>query len=159
MMEVVVYRRQGKLVSESAGSSVIVHRLVAWNETDAAGHNHFAAAFRWLEEAEHALLRALGMPAEEIARIPRVHIDIDYKDRLYYGQEIAVQVTVAKVGTSSCTYDFQVRTAADVVAVSGTLIVVHASSTSEGSAPWPQEIREAMLSGRVIEIRTVASNS
>ena len=159
MMEVVVYRRQGKLVSESAGSSVIVHRLVAWNETDAAGHNHFAAAFRWLEEAEHALLRALGMPAEEIARIPRVHIDIDYKDRLYYGQEIAVQVTVAKVGTSSCTYDFQVRTAADVVAVSGTLIVVHASSTSEGSAPWPQEIREAVLSGRVIEIRTVASNS
>lgn len=159
MMEAVVHRRQGKLVSESAGSSVIVHRLVAWNETDAAGHNHFAAAFRWLEEAEHALLRALGMPAEEIARIPRVHIDIDYKDRLYYGQEIAVQVTVAKVGTSSCTYDFQVRTAADVVAVSGTLIVVHASSTSEGSAPWPQEIREAMLSGRVIEIRTVASNS
>ncbi len=159
MMEVAVYRRQGKLVSESAGSSVIVHRLVAWNETDAAGHNHFAAAFRWIEEAEHALLRALGMPAEEIARIPRVHIDIDYKDRLYYGQEIAVQVAVTKVGTSSCTYDFQVRTAADVVAVSGTLIVVHASSTSEGSAPWPQEIREAMLSGRVIEIRTVASNS
>jgi YbgC/YbaW family acyl-CoA thioester hydrolase len=143
-------------VSESRGSSVIVHRLVAWNETDAAGHNHFAAAFRWMEEAEHALLRSIGMPAEEIARIPRVHIDIDYKDRLYYGQEIAVQVTVVKVGTSSCTYEFEVRTESGAVAVCGTLVVVHASSTSEGSAPWPADIRDALLDGRLVEIRTQA---
>ena len=144
-------------MSESRGSSVIVHRLVAWNETDAAGHNHFAAAFRWLEEAEHALLRALGMPADEIARIPRVHIDIDYKERLLYGQAIAVQVTVAKVGTSSCTYDFEVRTEDGTVAVNGTLVVVHASSTSTGSSPWPTQIREALMDGRVIEVRTLVS--
>lgn len=144
-------------MNTSRGSSIIVHRLVAWNETDAAGHNHFAAAFRWLEEAEHALLRALGMPAEEIARIPRVHIDIDYKDRLYYGQSIAVQVTVAKVGTSSCTYDFEVRNDEGTIAVSGTLVVVHASSTSTGSAPWPMEIRDALTDGRVIEVHTHTS--
>ena len=149
----------GEFVSESTGSSVIVHRLVAWNETDAAGHNHFSAAFRWLEEAEHALLRSVGMPTEEIARIPRVHIDIDYKDRLYFGQEIIVQVTVAKVGTSSCTYDFQVRTEEGVIAVSGSLVVVHASSTSEGSAPWPPEIRTALLDGRVIELRTASTEA
>lgn len=141
-------------MSESAGSSVIAHREVAWNETDAAGHNHFAAAFRWLEEAEHALLRSVGMPVEEIARIPRVHIDIDYKDRLYFGQEIVVQLTVRKVGTSSCTYDFEVRTEEGVVAVSGTLVVVHASSTSEGSAPWPPDIRAALLDGRIVEVRS-----
>ena len=146
-------------MSESTGSSVLVHRLVAWNETDAAGHNHFSAAFRWLEEAEHELLRSVGMPAEEIARIPRVHIDIDYKDRLYFGQEIVVQVTVAKVGTSSCTYNFEVRTEEGVVAVSGSQVVVHASSTSEGSAPWPTDIRAALLDGRVIEIRTVATEA
>ena len=146
-------------MSESTGSSVIVHRLVAWNETDAAGHNHFSAAFRGLEEAEHALLRSVGMPTEEIARSPRVHIDIDYKDRLYFGQEIIVQVTVAKVGTSSCTYDFQVRTEEGVIAVSGSLVVVHASSTSEGSAPWPPEIRSALLDGRVIELRTASTEA
>ena len=132
---------------------------MAWNETDAAGHNHFAAAFRWLEEAEHELLRSVGMPTEEIARIPRVHIDIDYKDRLYFGQKIAVQVTVVKVGTSSCTYDFQVRTDEGVIAVSGSLVVVHASSTSEGSAPWPADIRAALLDGRVITIRSVATEA
>ena len=146
-------------MTESTGSSVIVHRLVAWNETDAAGHNHFAAAFRWLEEAEHALLRSVGMPPEEIARIPRVHIDIDYKDRLYYGQEIAVEVRVRKVGTSSCTYDFEVRTDTGAVAVSGSLVVVHASSTSEGSSPWPADIRDALLDGRVVEVRTEVSAS
>ena len=144
-------------MSEFRGSSVIVHRLVEWSETDAAGHNHFAAAFRWLEEAEHALLRSVGVPVDEIARIPRVHIDIDYKDRLYFGQEIAVRVTVVKVGTSSCTYEFEVCTGAGLVAVSGNLVVVHASSTSEGSAPWPQDIRDALLDGRVVEIHTIVS--
>jgi acyl-CoA thioesterase FadM len=148
-----IHHRQGTFVSESAGSSVIAHRAVAWNETDAAGHNHFTAAFRWLEEAEHALLMSVGMPVEEIARIPRVHIDIDYKDRLYFGQEIVVQLTVHKVGTSSCTYGFEVRTEEGVVAVSGGLVVVHASSTSEGSSPWPAAIRAALLDGRIVEVR------
>jgi acyl-CoA thioesterase FadM len=94
------------------------------------------------------------MAPEEIARVPRVHIDVDYKDRLYFGQAIAVEVTVRKVGTSSCTYDFQVRTNDGIVAVSGSLVVVHASSTTEGSAPWPDKLRAAMLSGQVVEIRS-----
>ena len=39
------------------GASIEVRRRVAWNETDAAGHNHFTAVFRWIEEAEHSLMR------------------------------------------------------------------------------------------------------
>ena len=141
-------------MSQGRGSSITVRRVVAWNETDAAGHNHFAAAFRWLEEAEHSLLRELGIPAEHISRLPRVHIDIDYKDRLFFGQEIDVEVTVVKVGLSSCTYEFGVRTADGVIAVSGSLVVVNASTTSSGSAPWPESLRAALLEGRGVVLRT-----
>ena len=47
-------------------------------------------------EAEHDLLRLIGFENNLIDRIPRVHIDIDYSARLYFGEEIAVTVTVAK---------------------------------------------------------------
>lgn len=145
-------------MTEPAGASITVHRLVGWHETDAAGHNHFAAAFRWVEEAEHALLRALGMTLEEIARIPRVHIEVDYRDRLYYGQPIAVVIRIRKVGSSSCTYDFEVRTQEGSVAVAGSLVMVHVSGTADGSQPWPEPLRAAMLSGRALELRSTLSD-
>lgn len=136
---------------EIAGARVIVQRYVAWGETDAAGHNHFAAAFRWLEESEHALYRCLGFSAEFIDRVPRVHIDIDYKDRLYFGQLIEVELGVVSVGTSSCRFAMHVRR--DGVEVIGaTYVVVHVAGTTEGGTPWPAELRTALESDVVYRV-------
>jgi len=131
---------------EGGGASIVVRRRVAWNETDAAGHNHFTAVFRWLEEAEHSLLRAIGAATAMIARIPRVHIDVDYHDRLYFGEVIDVRVGVVRVGTSSCAFEFEVLKADGVRAISGNYVIVHASSTASGAAPWPAAMREALAS-------------
>lgn len=46
---------------EITGAKIVQHRTLAWAETDAAGHNHFSAALRWLEEAEHLLWARLGL--------------------------------------------------------------------------------------------------
>lgn len=131
-------------VNSVTGASIRMRRTVAWNETDAAGHNHFSAAFRWMEEAEHQLYRCLGLDMQVIDRVPRVHIDIDYKDRLYFGQEIDVHVGVVKVGTSSCTFAFSVEEADGTTAMSGTYVIVHAASTTDGAAPWPPDLRTAL---------------
>ena len=146
-------------MSEFNGSGIRMHRSVTWDETDAAGHNHFAAAFRWLEEAEHALMRALGVEPADMGRFPRVHIEIDYKDRLLYGQDIVVEVSVARLGRSSCTYLFVVRSGEGAVAIEGTYVVVHASSTTEGSAPWPDDLRLAMQSGARFEVRSLVEGA
>jgi YbgC/YbaW family acyl-CoA thioester hydrolase len=127
------------------GARVIVQRYVAWGETDAAGHNHFAAAFRWLEESEHALYRCLGFSAEFIDRVPRVHIDIDYRDRLYFGQLIEVELGVVSVGGSSCRFAMRVRREG-VEVISASYVVVHVAGTTEGGAPWPAELRSALES-------------
>ncbi|MGA0209968.1 MAG: acyl-CoA thioesterase, partial [Candidatus Nanopelagicales bacterium] len=66
---------------EVPGSRVTAYRRLAWNETDAAGHNHFSAAVRWLEETEHALYRALGLELGFIERVPRVSLRLDYSQR------------------------------------------------------------------------------
>ena len=126
------------------GASIEVRRRVAWNETDAAGHNHFTAVFRWIEEAEHSLFRAIGAETAMVARIPRVHIDVDYHDRLYFGEVIDVRVGVVKVGNSSCAFEFEVGKADGGRAISGSYVIVHASGTTSGAAPWPDAIREAL---------------
>ena len=125
------------------GASITMRRLVAWHETDAAGHNHFTAAFRWMEEAEHRLYRCLGVGASMVDVIPRVHIEVDYRDRLFFGEAIDVTVGVMGLGRSSARFAFGVRTGRGE-AISGSYVIVHASSTTEGSAPWPDPVRVAL---------------
>jgi acyl-CoA thioester hydrolase len=126
---------------------------MAWNETDAAGHNHFSAAVRWLEEAEHSLYRTLGLDLDFIDRVPRVSLQIDYARRLYFGDLLTVELGVVRVGNSSCTFAFEVRDAEDRRAVSGEYVVVHVASSDAGSAPWPPVMKEALLRGDHLLVR------
>lgn len=64
---------------EITGASLTVRRRLEWADTDAAGHNHFSVAVRWMEEVEHDLRRALKLPVELTGSIPRVHVEIDYR--------------------------------------------------------------------------------
>lgn len=132
-----------------------MHRRLAWNETDAAGHNHFSAAFRWMEEAEHELWIALGCSTEFIARIPRVHIEIDYSARILYRDEVIVTLAVTKVGGASCSFAFLVDKADGTRAASGSYTVVHVSGTTEGAEPWPDELRSALTSPVVFTVSPV----
>lgn len=132
-------------MGDISGARVRVLRTVAWGETDAAGHNHFSAAFRWLEETEHALYRCLGFDTSMIDRVPRVHVEVDYRARLYYGDVIECEVGVVAVGTSSCTFALRVSRG-DEVAIAGSYVVVHVSGNAEGSSPWPEDMRAALAS-------------
>jgi acyl-CoA thioester hydrolase len=125
---------------EMTGARVTVVRRLAWAETDAAGHNHFSVAVRWLEEAEHLLWRAVGFPSM-VPRVPRVHVEVDYAERIWFDQEVEVTLGVIAVGRSSCTFGYEVRTAAGVVAQSGRHTVVHAPDPEGGSQPWPEPVR------------------
>jgi acyl-CoA thioester hydrolase len=141
-------------MGEITGARIRVTRTVAWGETDAAGHNHFGAAFRWLEETEHALYRCLGFGSEMIDRVPRVHVEADYRLRLYYGDVIECEVGVVKVGSSSCTFALQVSKGGEV-AITGTYVVVHVSANTEGSTPWPEEMRAALASSASFAVAPV----
>lgn len=130
-------------LDDITGATITMRRLVAWHETDAAGHNHFTAAFRWMEEAEHRLYRRLGIGTTMVDVIPRVHIEVDYRDRLFFGEAIDVTVGVISVGRSSARFAFGVRTDRGE-AISGSYVIVHAAGTTQGSAPWPDAVRAAL---------------
>lgn len=136
----------------AAGATIRMHRRLAWNETDAAGHNHFSAAFRWMEEAEHELLHQLGIASDLIDRVPRVHIEIDYSARILFNEEVVVTVSVARLGSASCAFEFTVDKADGTRAASGTYTTVHVSGTTEGSEPWPEDVRAKLSEPVVIEV-------
>jgi acyl-CoA thioester hydrolase len=140
-----------------AGAAIVWRRRLQWAETDASGHQHFTAVFRWLEEAEHELWRCLGVPAGLVDRLPRVKVEMDYSARLFVGDEVVVQVQVAQVGRASCEFAVTVDTADGTRAATGRVVVVHTSGTTAGSAPWPDDVRVALTTPTTWTVTTTTS--
>lgn len=132
------------MASPFTGARVTTRRRLAFAETDAAGHNHFSAAVRWLEEAEHELWRSVGAP-DMVPRIPRVHVEVDYSERIYFDQEVEVTLGVVSVGRTSCSFGMEVRTLDGGLAQTARHTVVHVPEEGGGARPWPDELRAALL--------------
>jgi len=77
---------------------------VQWLDTDAGGRIHFTAAFRWVEAAELALYRRIGMPRELVGNLPRRHVEATYHRTLVFDDEVEMTLRVDRVGTTSITY-------------------------------------------------------
>ena len=128
-----------------SGAFVEKVRLLEWMETDAAGHQHYTSVFRWVEECESALYRKLDLPSTLFGQIPRVKVQMEYKRRIYFGEEITTRLQVMRVGTSSLELGFTAHVDGELAA-EGTYVIVHAPVINEGSKPWPEKWRKAFLS-------------
>jgi 4-hydroxybenzoyl-CoA thioesterase/acyl-CoA thioester hydrolase len=86
-------------------------RLVEFADTDMAGIIHFSAYFRYMESAEHELLRSLGYSVyTEIDGVPvsfpRVAAACEYDAPAKCEDSLDIAVTVRHVGQTSITYGF-----------------------------------------------------
>jgi acyl-CoA thioester hydrolase len=86
-------------------------RRVEFRDTDAAGIVHFSVFFNWMEQAEHELLRHVGLsvmlddPAGTITW-PRVAARCDYRSSLRFEETVRIEVRIVRLGTKSVTYAF-----------------------------------------------------
>ena len=119
-------------------------RLLEWMETDAAGHQHYTSAFRWVEECESALYRKLDLPTSLFGKIPRVKVQMEYKRRIFFGEEILTRLEVIRVGNSSLELGFTAHVAGELAAV-GHYVIVHAPEIGKGAKRWPDAWRAAFL--------------
>ena len=128
-------------------------RRVEFRDTDAAGIVHFTVFFNYMEEAEHALLRHLGVSVvmkddEGEFSFPRVAASCDYKAPLQFSDEVAVDVTVARLGGSSITYHFDFSRDGEEIA-SGEVTAVCCRLSETGaptSMPVPSNFAEKLAS-------------
>ena len=96
-------------------------RRVEFRDTDAAGIVHFSVFFNYMEEAEHAFLRNLGLDVflldnETAISFPRVAAKCDYRSPIRFGELVDVETNIERIGKSSVTYKFLFRRDETVIA-------------------------------------------
>ena len=118
-----------------------------FHETDAAGIVHFSCFFRYMEEAEHALWRSVGLsiaPRDAVVGFPRVAASFDFHRPLRFEDEFEVHIRIARVGEKSIRYATEVTKDGHAIAT-GSLTVACIDKRPGApfrSTPIPPEIAE-----------------
>ena len=93
---------------------VAKHR-VEFFETDLAGIVHFANFYRYMEQAEHAFFRSLGLTIHgtlgdgTVYGWPRVSATCSFKSPAYYGDELEIGVNIQRLTQRSLTTSYDIR--------------------------------------------------
>src|SRR5438132_1497386 len=87
-------------------------RRVEFGDTDMAGIVHFANFFRYMEAAETAFLRSLGVSVKlewegQAIGFPRVSASCDYVQPAFFEDVLDIEVTIDKIGRKSLSYTFE----------------------------------------------------
>lgn len=125
-----------------------------WIDTDAAGIYHNSAVVRFVEAAEAAMMRERGVHGYYGAA-PRVRYEVDFAAPLVFDQEVTTVLTLARIGTTSMTFEFEVwgeewQGRPRTRAASGRFVTVHVPGghrADASSAPWPGEWVKALTDG------------
>lgn len=102
-------------------------RRVEFSETDAAGIVHFSSLIIYMEQAEHALLRSLGLSVAPSAtsnpRVsgeqlswPRVRVEVDFQSPARFEDVLQAVVSVHSLGRTSVTYSCKLSLGDRVIA-------------------------------------------
>jgi acyl-CoA thioester hydrolase len=91
-----------------------VHIRVQWADTDAAGIVWFGNFFRFFEQAEDELFRALGRPRLDVIRdcsifLPRVEASCRYRSPAKFGELLEVGVGIDELAARRISFRFEVR--------------------------------------------------
>jgi YbgC/YbaW family acyl-CoA thioester hydrolase len=102
------------MTTETPLSSFKTSRRIEFADTDMGGIVHFARFFVFIETAEHEFLQALGTTVhhrrgEHEIGWPRVSAALEYESPARLGDELTIELRVARKGARSMTYDFHLR--------------------------------------------------
>lgn len=133
-----------------------MRRQVCFSETDLAGIMHFSNFLRWMEDAEHAFYRSLGLSVHPVAYgwpdtqtgWPRLKVSAEYRQPVLFEEELEVELLVAEMRTKAIRYAFRFWKQPDgarTLAATGEFVVV-AVSAAPGtremkSSPIPDDFR------------------
>ena len=110
-------------------------RRVQFAETDLAGMVHFSTLFRYMEEAEHALWRSVGLTiAEPGGRFgwPRLSAAMEFRQPLRFEDEVDVTVRIAALKTRTIEYEFVLQRR-DAFIAAGRIVCICARKQADGT--------------------------
>lgn len=112
-----------------------------FGDTDALGHINNISLPGWFEAARNPIFR-LFVPDLDFAKwnLIMVHIDVDFKGQLYYGEDVTIRSYVSKIGNSSFTV-FHEAWQRDSLCASGSAVIVYFDFSTQKPQPIPEAIR------------------
>jgi 4-hydroxybenzoyl-CoA thioesterase/acyl-CoA thioester hydrolase len=125
-------------------------RRVEFRDTDAAGLMHFSVFFTYMEQAEHELLRSVGLSVfqhEQDGAVtwPRVSAACDYRRPLRFEDEFEIEVTLERLGEKSVTYAFRfLHDGRDIATGRLTAVCCRLENGAARSIPIPSRIAEKL---------------
>lgn len=137
-------------------SEASIRIRVPFVDVDSSRRIHFTAMFRYMELAEHELMRSFGISYSSMSwdtAYPRAHLECDFHGAIRYDDEIMVEARVEHVGNRSWTLAFTAYPApasenidrhAQMLA-KGRMTIVAMDPETEKAKPIPEELRRALL--------------
>jgi YbgC/YbaW family acyl-CoA thioester hydrolase len=116
-------------------------RRVEFADTDMAGIMHYSNFFRFMETAEHAFFRSLGLSivTKKVGPPvgwPRVRAQCDFKAPLYFEDEVEIHLLVSEKRSKALSYIFKfckLNASLPVEVARGALTVVCVRRRRDGS--------------------------
>ena len=145
-------------MTENRNNNFKYRRRVEFADTDMAGIVHFANFFRFMEEAEHAYYRFLGIPihppgAENTFGWPRVHVECDYKKPARFEDVLDIYVAVVNIREKTIQHAITIcrRENSEIVEIAVGNIIAACVSYNEKekwmkAIPIPTVIRDKFVS-------------
>ena len=137
-------------------------RRVEFCETDAAGIAHFSSLIIYMEQAEHALLRSLGLSVAHSATAtpdgatpddstlrnvswPRVRVECDFLSPAKFEDIVSINVFLSVLGKKSVTYQHRLFIGTRAIATgSMTSVCCKRENGTLIGREIPAEIRDAL---------------
>lgn len=91
----------------------VTRQRVEFCDTDMAGIVHFANFYRYVEQAEHAYFRSLGLSIMEkqsdgtVIGWPRVSASCNFEAPAYYEDLLDIRLFIARIGVKSLNFEFE----------------------------------------------------
>lgn len=123
---------------------------VMFSDTDASGIGHFVHQLRLFERAEYGLMEAIdhSLPvlfSETSLAVPRVHLEVDYRSPLRYGNRLELKAGISRIGGTSYTIAIEVfNLTTGRVAMTGNIVVVIIDKTTQRPVTIEEGLRKAL---------------
>ncbi|OAQ52099.1 thioesterase [Natrinema mahii] len=114
---------------------------VRYRDLDPLNHVNHAVYASYLEAARTDYLRDVaGLHSEDISFVI-ANLEISYERPIRMGDEPTVALSVSRLGETSCTMRYEIRTDGDIAATAETTIV-HVDPETERPSPIPDGIAD-----------------
>ncbi len=123
---------------------------VRFRDCDPLGHANNAVYLTYLEQTRLHYWRELWGFGTESSAVPGVimaRAEIDYRRPSFYGQLLEVRMSLAAIGKTSFTYDYEIVDGSNNVIATARTVQVMYDYEKAKPVPIPEDVRAKMTKG------------